>query len=70
MARDTFHSHTHTPDPHVSAHPDFGQQLLNFIKLTIFLLIALKIIQLVFLKYKKKLTLPERVERKYKYSHN
>ena len=70
MARDSFHSHTHHHDTHMVSHPDIGQQILNFIKFAIFFLIALKIIQLIFLKYRRKLSLPERVERKYKYSHN
>jgi hypothetical protein len=43
--------------------------MLSFIKMSIFFLVLLKIFQLAFLKYRRKLTLPERVERKYKYSH-
>jgi hypothetical protein len=72
MANDIFHSHTsHHPADSTgdSVLVDFGQQMLSFIKMSIFFLVLLKIFQLAFLKYRRKLTLPERVERKYKYSH-
>jgi hypothetical protein len=38
--------------------------------MAIFIFFLFKIFQLVFLKYRRKLTLPERVERKYRYSHS
>ena len=36
----------------------------------IYCLVAIKFFQLIFLKYKKPLSVAERVEKKYKYSHN
>ena len=69
MARDEFHAHPHTHGhTHIPTH-DLGQQVLTFIKMVIFLLVILKILQLTLLKYRRKLTAAERVEKKYKFGH-
>jgi len=69
-AKDSFHNHAQTPPHHhplsnsqsiKENHNDLGGQFLNFIKMAIFLFFLFKMFQLVFLKYKRKLTLPERV---------
>ena len=69
MAKDIFHTaHNHQ---HVHVHSnDFSSQILNLIKFAIFFLVFVKLVQLIFMKYRKKLTLPERVEKKYKTSHS
>ncbi len=49
---------------------DLGQQILYILKFAFYGLVLLKIFQLTFLKYRRKLAISARIEKRYKYSHN
>lgn len=56
---------SNTSQPH-----DFGQQFLTFLKMVIYGLVLLKLFQLTFLRYRRKLALSDRIEKKYRYCHH
>jgi hypothetical protein len=49
---------------------DLGQQFLTFIKMVVYGLVLLKLFQLTFLRYRRKLALSDRIEKKYRYCHH
>lgn len=56
--------------PSTSQPHDFGQQFLTFLKMVIYGLVILKLFQLTFLRYRRKLALSDRIEKKYRYCHH
>mgnify|MGYP000875760593 CR=1 FL=1 len=48
----------------------FGDQLLGFLKLAIYIIVGFKLFQLTFMRYRKKRGIADRVERKYQYCHS
>ena len=49
--------------------PHLGDQTLTFIKITVYALVFVKVFQLTFLKYSRKLAIEDRIEQKYRYCH-
>ena len=75
MSTAALHHQTPSATPSQSASSsspqfDLGGQILYIIKFVIYALVLIKIFQLTFLKYRRKLAISDRVQRKYKYCHN